>query len=57
MHGLTEMVRQIDEGLSAYSASTHEEVERFIAIGGLTLESMAIYESVMCAEFDPDRPW
>lgn len=56
-HGLTLMVRQVYEELSGYSASAREEVERFIAIGGLTLGSLAIYESVMCAEFDPGRPW
>ncbi len=57
MHGLTDMVRQVDEELSDYSASAREHVERFIAIGGLTLGSLAIYESVMYAEFGPGRPW
>jgi hypothetical protein len=57
MHGLTDMVRQVDEELSDYSASAREDLERFIAIGGLTLGSLAIYESVMYAEFGPGRPW
>ena len=57
MHGLTEMVRHVDEELSDYSASAREDVERFIAIGGLTLGSLAVYESVMYAEFGPGRPW
>ena len=57
MHGLTDMVRQVDEELSDYSASAREDVERFIALGGLTLGSLAIYESVMYAELGPGRPW
>ena len=57
MHGLTEMVRQVDEELSDYSASAREDLERFIAIGGLTLGSLAIYESVVYAELGPGRPW
>ena len=57
MHGLTDMVRQVDEELSDYSASAREDVERFIAIGGLTLGSLAVYESVMYAEFGSGRPW
>ena len=57
MHGLTEMVRHVDEELSDYSASAREDLERFIAIGGLSLGSLAIYESVMYAELGPRRPW
>jgi hypothetical protein len=57
MHGLPDMVRQVDQEPSDYSASAREDVERFIAIGGLTLGSLAIYESVTYAELDPGRPW
>lgn len=57
MHGLTDMVGQVDEELSDYSAAAREDLERFIAIGGLTLGSLAIYESVMYAELGPVRPW
>ena len=57
MHGLTDMVRQVDKELSDYSASAREDLERFIALGGLALGSLAIYASVMYAELSPGRPW
>ena len=57
MHGLTDMVRQVDMDLSDYSASAREDLERFIALGGLRLGSLAIYESVRYPGLGQGRPW
>jgi hypothetical protein len=57
IHGLTGLVKQVDEELSDYSASAREDLERFIALGGLTLGSLAIYESVIYAEVGSGHTW
>lgn len=57
IHGLTGLVKQVDEELSDYSASAREDLERFIALGGLTLGSLAIYESVIYAEMGSGHTW